>query len=214
MKKYRFILLLALAALLAGCGSAPETEAPVETAIAEAPLLSFTGSLNGEDLELQYFEDSYTLKVGGHAQTIPLTGRLMVSSVGQGFQIVDLNQDGMDDVLIELGIRGQCMPMDCFLWQSHKTQGPVLLPEFENLMIPRWSEELNMVINEWHNGPGEYAIERYVIEDDRLVLVESLTWSYETGSPLYTVRKTVDGELVTVLDQVPEREIDLDSWYQ
>lgn len=58
---------------------------------------------------------------------------LLPSSLS-GFEICDVNRDGKDDILINLGIYGKARPMDCFLGTEESDF--IRMDDFTELFIP------------------------------------------------------------------------------
>lgn len=219
------------ALLLCGCiqQKAPEIEIPPavekvpEETAEEVPMeciAEFHGTLTvnqkSEPIDLYYYRGSenkywYALNVAGRSKTFPMHDDVMPASLG-GFEIYDVNQDGMDDILIGLGIYGKSRPMDCFL--STEASEFILMEDFSELFCPAWRPDSCTIVDSGGSGDA-YWMRRYKISGTELVLLETLDWIYVNGgAPRYTQKKLVNGELVTVLDSVPESQVDLDRWYR
>ena len=185
-------------------------------------ILEFHGTIPvnevSKPLDLYYYQMgdnqyTYEISVDGKTQNFPLRDDFDVSTIAQGYEIQDVNQDGQNDLLIEIGLYGKCRPWSCLVYS--KDLGYIEVSGFDELMIPHWSSENNMVVEEWTNGSTQYAINRYWIIGSELVLAESLTWEYIDGKVSgYTVRKKVDEEMIIIMNMVNESEIDFDYWYR
>ena len=219
------------AVLLCGCAgqkaldaeppaSAQEVlEETAEGAVAEC-ITEFHGTITvnekPEPVDLYYYQESeneyfYELDVGGQSITVPMRDDLLPSSLS-GFEICDVNRDGKDDILINLGIYGKARPMDCFLCTEESDF--IRMDDFTELFIPVWKPASGTILD--CGGAGDtYWMKRYKVVGTELVLLETLDWIYiNGGSPRYTQKKLVNGELITVLDSVPESEVDLTRWDQ
>ena len=192
-----------------------------EFASEDVAVLQFFGSVFTDGAEhrfrLNYFratDSTYyiTLSIMSADITIPLLRDFNPHTVERGFQICDVNSDGDDDILIELGIYGQIRPACCLVYT--RDQGYIVIPDFTNLSIPRWSPNSGTITDEWHHGAAEYGIDRYKVIGTQLILSESLRWIYDNGqNPLYTIIKNDNGKMVTVHKDVPESAVDFDYWY-
>ena len=187
----------------------------------EGLLLTFYGSVNidGEEqpISVKYCQDADTLyyielAIPKTNITIPLRDDFMLDSIEHGFEVCDINSDGNDDLIIELGIYGQTRPARCFVFTEEN--GYIEIPEFADLSSPRLVSTSKTVIDEWHSGLTEYGIDRYIIVGAHLLLEESLYWIYENGQdPLYTESKNINGNMVIIRENLKESEIDFDYWY-
>ena len=197
-----------------------ETSSPAEETLSEC-ILEFHGTIpvNGasKTLDLYYchindHHYAYEIFIDGNMQTFPLREDFEASTVTRGYEIQDVNQDGQEDILIELGLYGKCMPWACFVYSEDSRY--VAVPGFDELMIPHWSDKHGMVVEEWNNGSTQYAINRYRVIGNDLILTESLFWEYTDGNMSgYTIKKRVDGEMKVIRDKIKESEINLDDWY-
>lgn len=169
-----------------------------------------------QSISLNYYEVGTKcyyaeLTVGVKVFQIPLEEIFWPETVETGFQICDVNQDGHSDIVIEEGIMEQFRFADCFVYEPSK--GFVEVPGFSGLYSPTWSEESKVVIEEW-SSPTLHVINRYSLSGAELVLQESLSWKYTNGGvPLYRQQNLVNGEMVTVGENISETDIDLEYWY-
>lgn len=226
------IACILVVAQLSSCGirkhsGTTETSVPSEEIHTTTPsgetqcLLCFKDDLTicGEKvpLSLCYYQDGanffYTLSTHNWTENFPLRDDFDPLTIDQGLEIQDVNQDGMDDILVELGLYGKMNPRNCFVCTegSKFTQ----VDGFSDLFDPRWSETSHMMIESGIGGAADYWIRRYEIKGPELVLIERLRWEYiDGGAPLYTEERIVDGKTVIVHDAVPESKIDLEYWYE
>lgn len=225
-RKLKKIIVAGIATMLFLCGCVQQKNiVEGNSSSVEGPsskcILEFHGAISvkevSQPLELYYYQIgdnqySYEISVGGKKQSFPLREDFDVSTVAQGYDIQDVNQDGHDDLLIELGLYGKCKPWDCLVYSE--SLGYVEVIGYNELMIPHWSSESGMVVEEWNNGSTQYAINRYRILDSDLVLAECLTWEYIDGEISgYTISKRINGEMMVIADSVKDSEIELDYWY-
>lgn len=225
-RKLKRIIATGIAIMLFLCGCTQqknivvETNSSIEETLPEC-ILEFHGTIPvnevSKPLALYYYQIgdnqySYEISVAGKAQSFQLREDFDVSTIVQGYDIQDVNQDGHDDLLIEIGLYGKCKSWDCLVYSEGL--GYVEVTGFHGLMIPHWSSESGMVVEEWNNASTQYAINRYRVIGSDLVLAECLTWEYVDGELSgYTIRKRVDDEMMVIVDSVKESEIDFDYWH-
>ena len=106
----------------------------------DVAVLQFFGSVFSDGAEHRFrlnyaraTDSTYyiTLSIMSADITIPLFTDFNPHTVEHGFQICDVNRDGDDDILIELGIYGQTRPASCLVYT--RDQGYIEIPEFANL---------------------------------------------------------------------------------
>lgn len=84
---------------------------------------------------------------------------LLPSSLS-GFEICDVNRDGKDDILINLGIYGKAKPMDCFLCTEESDF--IRMADFTELFIPVWKPASGTILD--CGGSGDtYWMKRYKV---------------------------------------------------
>lgn len=170
-----------------------------------------------QEVSLFYFqaEDASIygeLTVGSQVLRFPLEDIFWPETVEKGLQICDVNQDGYPDLIAEQGTMNGCSFANCFVYCPG--EGYAEIPAFTGLYNPTWLEESGMVLEQWNSGSA-FFLNRYRISGTELTLAESLAWKYTaSGSPRYTQKELVDGQMVTVKQNALESEIDLDSWYR
>lgn len=127
--------------------------------------------------------------------------------------LTDLNGDQNDDFIIDLGISttGRSSYSLFFVYDSETGQYKLL----DGFVNATFYEEEMLIYESNQNGSFHY-FNKYSVEGISLILQESI-WGdgyfYGTGEMAYTLKKRVDGELVTVKDCVPEDQIDFSSWH-
>lgn len=226
MKMKKAIALgIAIALLLCGCTQQQEINMESNPSIEETLpecILEFHGTVTineeAEPLDLYYYKESeqnysYKLVVAGQSKTSPLRKDFIPSTVMYGFEIQDVNQDGIHDIIIELGVYGKMKPADCFIGTAELDY--IQVAGFSELYNPVWMPASGTIIDSGRGGAGEYWMDRYEVHESELVLIESLSWKYTDGSsPKYTEKKIINGKTVIVQDSVSESEIDIERWYQ
>lgn len=146
---------------------------------------------------------------------IPLDGYALWSAFN-GMSIIDLNNDGMDDFILDLGITGQGkLTGALFFIYNSETKKYEQIGCLCNATFYR--EE--GVIYEYYPGMLETIYNKYQIIGNELILLESLTIDSDPFPsvqfhpyPAYTYQKRIDGELVTVLEKGSKDEVDLSIW--
>ncbi len=211
--------------LLCGCTQQQDVEMQINSSTEDTLpecITEFHGTITAKEeskpLDLYYYEESkqnyfYELVVAGQAKRIPLRNDFIPSTVTHGFEIEDVNQDGINDIIVELGIYGKMKPADCFIGTADADF--IQIAGFSELFGPVWMPASCTIMDSGRGGVGEYWMNRYEVSDAKLVLIESLSWVYTNGSsPKYTEKKVINGETVIVQDSVSESEIDMEHWQQ
>lgn len=193
-----------------------------ETDAQNEPCLEFHGDLivegNKQTVDLFYYQSGdyqfhCELVIGGETIVIPLREDFMASTVHQGFEIQDVNQDGFDDILIEHGIFGQIRISSCYVYTS---EGYEAVSGFEDLSNPEWLDSDGIITEQWSTMPNN-GVNRYRVQGTQLILEESMLCQHiaePQGGPWYTIKRRIKGELVVVQESVSESEIDLNYWYR
>lgn len=193
-----------------------------ETDVQNEPCLEFHGDVivngNKQTVDLFYYQTGdyqfhCELAIGGETIVIPLRDDFMASTVHQGFEIQDVNQDGFDDILIEHGIFGQIRISSCYVYTS---EGYKAVPGFEDLSTPEWLDSDGVITEQWSTTPNN-GVNRYRVQGTQLVLEESMLCQHiaqRQGGPWYTIKRRINNELVVVQENVSGSEIDLNYWYR
>ena len=129
------------------------------------------------------------------------------------FQTTDINNDGYMDFLFNLGPMGNSGEYNlCFIYDTNENSY-VLLGEFSSA---NYIPEKQLIYERICNGlSGPYDIaNKYSIDGTNAILLESIQ---DQGSHNnYTYQKLIDGEMVTILENVSYTElnelIDLTEW--
>ncbi len=155
MKKL-IVIGAAIALLLCGCSQQKDINQNVNiesTSSTEETLpkciYEFHGTImiNEEKvpLDLYYYKESeqnysYELVVADQSKTYPLLEYFIPHSISYGFKIQDVNQDGINDIFVELGQYGKMMPVDCFVCTAEL--GYIRVEGFSELYDPSGSQLL------------------------------------------------------------------------
>lgn len=99
-------------------------------------------------------------------QTISYTSDLCTwaETIGQGLTIADVNDDGSDDLLLDLGLIGQMYHTVCFVYDAEK--GFVEVEGSSELSTPQYNGGLFVT-----EEPGRPGHEYYQVIGDKLILV-------------------------------------------
>lgn len=193
-----------------------------ETDVQNKPCLEFHGDIivkeTKQTVDLFYYQTGdyefhCELVIGGETIVIPLREDFMASTVHQGFEILDVNQDGFDDILMEHGIFGQIRIFSCYVYTSG---GYEAVPGFEDLSNPEWLDSDGVITEQWSTMPNN-GVNRYRIQGTQLILEESMLCHHiaePQGGPWYTIKRRINDELIVVQENVSESEIDLNYWYR
>ena len=129
------------------------------------------------------------------------------------FQTMDLNNDGYTDFLFNLGPMGNSGEYNlCFIYDTNENSY-VLLGEFSSA---NYIPEKQLIYERICNGmSGPYDIaNKYSIDGTDAILLESIQDQGYYNN--YTYQKLIDGEMVTILENVSYAElsklIDLTEW--
>ena len=123
-----------------------------------------------EDYEQQYeiVLNFYDLVSHEKIQTISYIPPLGMDaeSIEQGLIIMDVNKDGYDDLLLDLGLFGQQYHSVCFV---HSPGGNYIeVAGFTDLSSPEYDVNEGIFTVE---EPGEFGYKKYLIMEDELLLV-------------------------------------------
>lgn len=155
-----------------------------------------------DDRVLQILEYSYDLK-----GDIPVL---------HGIYPKDVNQDGYEDILIQLGGHGNIGPVwACYVYDKSEEQF-VYIEGFEDLLGLEINKEIRSVYYE--GGGSYYRLERYIIHNNELLLEGRLTQELNEQDSEYYILCTEEhyeeGKLVYVNKEISVDEIDMDFWHQ
>lgn len=133
----------------------------------------------------------------------------MPETVMDGIEIIDANGDGNDDFLFDLGVYGKMRIKACLVYDDEKKQY-VFVKGFEDLNSPIFLNGYFLTTR----MPMDITmtIERYLLEENMLCHVGSLSIFQDEAQTLYTESERVNGEWVKKKNMVTEKNIDLSNW--
>lgn len=179
---------------------------------------SITIGAQEEPVTLSYYQeqDAYFCRLSVFSQefTISLPENYDPDyGVPYSLTVLDINQDGCDDILVGLGSYGMIyQSMDCYVCSLDRQCTQV--SGFADLPNAGWMPKLGMVATSDKESPYCSWTDHYAVEGQDLVWMERLTFTCEEGgtNPRYTEERNVNGQRVTVNDRVPESLIDWEHW--
>ena len=132
------------------------------------------------------------------------------------FKTTDINNDGYTDFLFDLGLDGRAGMHSVVFLYNPETASYHLLGDFINARYIIEKQQIYEIIYNGMGGPYDIA-NKYVIDGMNAILLESIQFSFqEYDKHNYTYLKLIDGEMVTVLENVSHAElnelIDLTEW--
>ncbi len=160
--------------------------------------LTFINADSGEKLQqLQYkFPDDF-----------------MPSTIQDGSRIVDLNYDGNDDIMLDLGVYGWARLYECFVYDS-SLDAFLQVPGFEEHPFPDVLSDEGIVLFHWKDGAATYGVDKYKVEGNQLRMLGRLTKIFGQSGVRYTEETMIDGALVQIKKDVTAEKIDhFDAWH-
>ena len=137
-------------------------------------------------------------------------------TIHDGFQLADVNGDGYDDIILDLGMQGRRYAAVCFVYVPSEDCF-AMLEGYDELSNPEYVKEQGLLYESWYENWGSYreeGINKYSVDGTEMRLTASLSILNQSGTDCYTEKRLVDGEMVTVKENVRESEIDdLYGWY-
>ena len=245
MKKLALFSLAAALALCSGCSGLPPAQASVPASPAASDWTDRLQTVNQDSISLAnpvhgaltcqrsdrydpekdcyYVDIEIRAKDGDYRRHIAypaLTG-YMPDSVEIRLQGADLNGDGAEDILLDLGISGRLIPSyafaydggsDCFVpvcgYSALNFPACCFGPDGEPMIVANLPEPWLEPDPEYHFGWN-----KYVVTGSRLDLVATVMLKYEGDTGGYiTEKQLVDGAWKVIRSHVREEEFDLDAW--
>lgn len=159
-------------------------------------------------MDLRFYDDDSIKQIQQLSYT--LREDFMPETIQFPIHIDDINKDGNDDFILDLGIYGKIKLALCYVFDSDQ-KGYVNLIGFDELMTPRY--EKGYIYEHRTNDPTEYVKNKYQVNGNELILVASLYANYGgSKSPVYSEKVLIDGEMVIIKEDVPAKEIDVEEW--
>ena len=195
-----------------------------ETSLIEEPISRYFGS-NRIAAELLVYDIQVTQNDGSAIQitfkrylddtifqtiTYPLREDFMPKTVMDGMEIMDVNSDGVDDFLFDLGIYGQMRLKACLVYND-ETQQFVFVNDFEELNNPTFLN--GYFVTEPMPMDAPRIFDKYLLDGIKLCHVGRLSITdYSDTQKFYTESEQVNGAWIITKDMVTENNIDLSSW--
>ncbi|MCM1224851.1 MAG: hypothetical protein NC548_61425 [Lachnospiraceae bacterium] len=133
-----------------------------------------------------------------------------------GYLISDVNGDGNDDILIDLGVAEPYRFFNCYIYDTNRMNF-TKVDSFSSIPDPRIISNDGIILSHWKDGPVIYGADKYQIVGSDLQLLSRLTksYAYDNGEhPRYTEEKMIDGRLMIIKENVLGDEInDLFSYH-
>ena len=153
------------------------------------------------------YGDSYILQ--NMYYYIDTTPQLDVSR--EVLQIMDINNDGFDDFVLDLGLVGNKNKYSlAFVYDTENAIYTLLGHFYTATYIPN-----GQTIYEQNNAPMGYPSQhcKYLVVGTEAILMESIDWLGDS----HTYQKRIDGELVTLLEDATYKElcemiVDFETW--
>lgn len=142
--------------------------------------------------------------------TVSLVDDFNPETIDIGYLISDVNSDGDDDILIDLGVASPYRFFNCYVYDSNKMNF-TKVKDFSSLPDPKIISDDGIVISCWKDGPVAYGADKYHIVGSDLQLSSRLTqsYAYDNGErPRYTEEKMINGRLTIIKENVLGDEID------
>ena len=133
----------------------------------------------------------------------------MPETIDNLITIADVNGDGSDDIVLDLGIYGQFKFAVCYVYDKNQ-KCYVELSGYDELMTPEYVS--GYIFENWRGDVTEYGINKYVVNENELILIANLNWKYGTSAPLFTEMKLINGVMTTTKKDVDESEINAEEW--
>ncbi len=132
-------------------------------------------------------------------------------TITDGVEVIDMNKDGIDDFLFDLGAYGKMIKKACLVYDN-EAQQYIFVEDFEKLNSPTFLEEYGCFVT----APIPMAIpisyNRYLLDGTILRHVGILSITQSESNALYTEYEQVNEEWVTTKDMVKENDVELTKW--
>lgn len=171
---------------------------------------SGTDSLKGLQIDIFNAQEKVVQKISySYPPDIEFANNLNVRIDSQ-----DVNFDGKDDILINLGRYGNQMVQyyDCYMWNEKEKQY-CKDESFKQIESPQINRRRQCVFSLSRVSAASYCYKRFEFIDGRFVNVATLTQIFKSSEqpPLFTEKQYVEGKgMVTLHENVVEDEISSD----
>lgn len=196
----------------------------LNTDLIEAPISRYFGS-NSIDTDLLVYDIQVTRNGSPEIQitfkqyledtvfqtlSYPLREDFMPETVRDGLEVMDVNKDGIEDFLFDLGIYGKMRLKACMVY-DHEAKKFVFVKDFEELNTPNFVNGYFVTAPMPMDVPRTF--DRYLLDGPMLCHVGSLSISDSSESQIvYTESEQVNGKWIITKNMVTENDIDLSSW--
>ncbi len=137
----------------------------------------------------------------------------MPGTLRDGCRIVDVNQDGNDDIMLDLGVYGWAQLYACFVYDSSGNKF-VQVPEFEEHPFPEVINGKGIILFHGKDDAAAQWVEKYQVKGNRLSMLGRLTQTVGQSGIRYTEETMIAGALVKRKENVTAKEIDdFEAWH-
>lgn len=168
------------------------------------------------DIEIRSKEGDYKRHIAHATRFAPIEGTIQI-----GLQGVDLNGDGSEDLIMDIGASGKLLPSYAFVYDIG-SDCFVPICGYSLLGFPSLhfgADGRPMIIEDcitnWLDDSRDYdsAWNKYLVSGRQLELVETVKLKYfgDTGG-YFTETKLVNGEWKVTRSNVKEGDFDLEAW--
>lgn len=168
------------------------------------------------DIEIRSKDGDYKRHIAHATRFAPIEGTIQI-----GLQGVDLNGDGSEDLIMDLGASGKLLPSYAFVY-DRENDCFVPICGYSGLGYPSLhfgADGRPMIIADcivdWLDDNRDYdsAWNKYLVSGRQLELVGTVTLKYfgDTGG-YFTEKQLVNGEWKVVRSNVKEGTFDLEAW--
>jgi len=125
-------------------------------------------------------------------------------------RLVDLNDDGKVDFIIDYGVCGKVYKSECIIWNSEKGIYEIL-GGYAELCNAVYDSRTGIIYATEDYGTIKDTY-KYVVHESSLELIAVLIADYSSGNPRYTEKRIEDSILVVTQDSLTESQADLSDW--
>lgn len=133
------------------------------------------------------------------------------SSISAPVTIVDLNDDGYSDFIIDYGILGKVRKAECIIWNNDTLKYDIL-EGFSELCDAEIDIRMGIIYDHYKEGANITIMNQYLIDKNKLELVATMIVDFNNGQPKYTEKRKIDNVFVVVQENLFENEISFDGW--